>query len=67
MLTKHLKRFASKVGLNNVAAIGGLELNWLSLLEKELKGMQDAWIRHLELLKVHDELEMVRSYHRQDN
>ena len=60
MFIKQLRVYIMKYNVMDYIEISQLELKYFSLLELELTAMYSVWNRYLELLKLHDELLMVR-------
>ena len=60
MFIKQLRVYIMKYNVMDYIEICQLELKYFSLLELELTAMYSVWNRYLELLKLHDELLMVR-------
>ena len=59
MIVKLLKLFAQRHSLRDLANLAMLEVKRVEAMLIELQGFYGLWNRHLELLKLHDELEMV--------
>lgn len=59
MIIKQMRSLALKHGDKAFVELGSLELKYIASLHDELTALHALWNRHLELLKVHDELDMV--------
>ena len=58
MIAKQMRSLASRVGRQDLVEVAAAELALLTAIETELRCINLTWNRHLELLKVHDELSM---------